>query len=193
MKKIIPIAGLVVVAIAVWLLFMSGQRASNVPADGWSVYEGPYFTVSYPSGYIVNPSYTFDISPEKRVEGVSFTVDPRMASGTNLGTDTRITVESIPTLSSCNAAAYLDGSHTPFTVVERGKTYSVATSSGAGAGNFYEEVVYVRTDNLGPCPAVHYYIHNLNIQNFPEGTVVEYDRFKLLEEFDKLRLSLETR
>jgi len=193
MNKILPLAGVVALALAVWLILMGGQKVGNLPADGWQQYEGAAFTVSIPSGYNVNEAYGHTISPDVAARGVAFTVAASMATGTNLGSDTRISVETIPTLSACNATAYLDGINHAYTVVEDGKTYSVASSTSAGAGNFYEEIVYVRTDNAGPCPAVRYVLHNTVLANYPAGSVVEFDREALIEEFDKIRLSLETK
>lgn len=193
MNKLYSAGALAAIIVAVWVAVTVGQKVENLPADGWGQYEAPSFTVSLPEGYLVEELYLHDIRPGLQSAGVRFYVDPKAATGTNLGQDSGVSLEQIPTLSSCNPAAYLDGEHEVTTVVEEGKTFALATSSGAGAGNFYEEWVYVRTDNAGVCPAVRYTLHTTALQNYPEGTVKEYDREALLEEFDKIRLSLQTR
>ncbi len=68
-------------------------------------------------------------------------------------------------------------------------SYSLATSSNAGAGNVYDEVVYALPGSK-PCTAVRYQIHSTNIGNYPEGTVTEYNQAALLEEFNKIRRSI---
>lgn len=193
MKTLYPLGALVAIAIGVWVALTVGQKTENLPADGWRQYEAPSFIISIPEGYVVEENYVHDVRPGQQSSGVRFFVDPKMATGTNLAADSSISVEQIATLSACNPAAYLDGEHEVTTVVEEGKSYALATSSGAGAGNFYEEWVYVRTDNAGPCPAVRYRLHNTAIQNYPSGTVKEYDREALLDEFDKIRRSVQTR
>ncbi len=194
LSKLYPFAGLVVLAVIAYIALTAGQKAQNLPADGWKQYVAPAFTIAVPPGYTAEQyAYTIDALERITSSGVKFPIDPAMASGTNLSADSYVSVERIPTLSACNAGAYIYGNEPVESLIDEGKAYSVATSSGAGAGNFYEEWVYVRTDNPGICPAVRYYIHTTNLANYPEGTVQAYNREALLEEFDKIRLSLETK
>lgn len=63
----------------------------------------------------------------------------------------------------------------PFTRIE---------TADAGAGNFYETVSY-RIVHNDACFAIEYVIHSTNINNYPEGTVEEFDKeevVRLLEE-----------
>ena len=70
-----------------------------------------------------------------------------------------------------------------------GVTYSVASTTDAGAGNRYEEQVYALA-GANPCIAVRYFIHTTELGNYPAGTRVAYDRAALLAQFDAIRHSL---
>jgi len=43
------------------------------------------------------------------------------------------------------------------------------------AGNRYEEQVWALKDS-SPCFAVRYFIHSTVVENYPEGTVIEFDK-----------------
>ena len=64
-----------------------------------------------------------------------------------------------------------------------GVTYEVLYSTGAGAGNFYEETVYL----LSHCQAIRYFIHSSNIYNYDPGTIKEFDHDALIKTFDQVR------
>ena len=68
-------------------------------------------------------------------------------------------------------------------------TYSVASSTGAAAGNRYEETVYA-LPGTNHCIAVRYFIHYGVIENYPVGLVREFDKKSLLKEFDTIRRTL---
>ena len=68
--------------------------------------------------------------------------------------------------------------------------YSLATSSTAGTGNIYEEMVYA-IPNSSPCTAVRYVIHSTSAANYEPGLVQEFDWVKLMEAFDTIRRSLQ--
>jgi hypothetical protein len=146
-------------------------------------------SVVVPKTFLVNEKYAYDLVPGKQIQGVKFTIDPAMATGTNLSTDTYISVESQPNAKQCTATLFLDGIHPTLSTTEGRVTYSVASSSGAGAGNRYEETVYA-LQGTNPCVAVRYFVHYGVIQNYPEGTVTEFDNVKLMNVFDGIRSSL---
>jgi hypothetical protein len=112
-----------------------------------------------------------------------------MATGTNLSADSGVSVESLPRARSCTGDIYIYENVKAQDVTVGGVVWSMASTSGAGAGNFYEETVYALKDSK-PCLAVRYLIHSTNIGNYPPGTVTEFNRAALLADYDKIRDSL---
>ena len=52
-------------------------------------------------------------------------------------------------------------------------------------GRRYDQVFY-RTISAGKCFEVIFLIHSSNIGNYPSGTVVEYDRVRLLHKLEEV-------
>ena len=148
--------------------------------------------VDYPKNYQLNTSYAYDqFGAKKLIHGVKFIIPTSMATGTNLSSsDTGVSIEQLPNAKKCTGDIYLLANVKAAAVTEGGVDYSIATSSGAGAGNFYEEIVYALAGSK-PCIAVRYFIHSTNINNYPAGAVVEFDRATILSQFDAIRQSLE--
>lgn len=165
------------------------------PGDLPQVYESGSngFSVRYPKGYTADPSYKYqEMGPGKDIYGVSLTIPASMAEGTNLGSDTRVSVEEIPNAKECTAGLFLDHGAMPLnvtTTTEDGTEYSTASFTGAGAGNRYEETVYA-LPGTNPCVAVRYWIHYGVIENYPQGAVKEFDKNALLKQFDAIRRTL---
>jgi hypothetical protein len=100
-----------------------------------------------------------------------------------------VIVEQLPRAKNCTGDIFVYDNVKATTRTENGVTYSVASTSGAGAGNFYEETIYALAGSV-PCTAVRYYIHSSNIGNYTPGTVREFDKNALLDSFDDIRTSL---
>lgn len=165
-----------------------GQAASQQIAT--STYATTTFSVVYPRDFTVDDSYVYDqVNPKKPISGVKFTVPGGMATGTNLSSDSYVSVEWLPRAKNCTGDIYLAANVKPSSVNENGVEYSRATSSGAGAGNIYDEMVYALSGS-SPCTALRYFIHSSNISNYEPGAVREFDRDTLLQAFDKIRQSL---
>jgi membrane-bound inhibitor of C-type lysozyme len=151
------------------------------------------FSIRYPVEYTVNPDYQYqEFGPGKEISGVSFTIPADLATGTNLAEDSYLSVEKIPEKDICTAGLFLDRGERPLattTITDNGIEYSVASSTGAAAGNRYEEMVYALT-GTNPCIAVRYLIHYGVIENYPPGAVKEFDRAALLDQFDAIRRTL---
>lgn len=155
-----------------------------------STYATSSFSVVYPVDFTVDPNFqNTEVSPTKPIAGVKFTIPMTMATGTNLSSDSYLSIEQLPRAKNCTADIYLSQNvkATPWT--DNGVAYSVATSTDAGAGNLYEEQVYAISGS-SPCTAVRYFIHSGNIGNYPEGAVTAFDESALLAAFDKIRQSL---
>jgi membrane-bound inhibitor of C-type lysozyme len=147
------------------------------------------FSLRIPPDFSPNEAYEYQLSPSKTISGVKFTIPETLAAGTNLSVDSYLSVESMPQTASCTADLFIDGIHPPQQISEGDVEYSVATSSDAGAGNRYEETVYA-IPGTNPCVAVRYFIHYGVVQNYPEGTVKEFDKQALLDLFDEIRQTL---
>ncbi len=149
------------------------------------------FSIRIPSDYSVVEKYSYDQISGKKIGGIKFTIPASLAQGTNLGSDSYISVEQIPNAKSCTADAFVSlvngtgvESKTDGTM-----TYSYASTTGAGAGNRYQETVYT-LPGTNPCVAVRYFIHYSVFQNYPEGTVKEFDENALISQFDSIRRTL---
>lgn len=150
------------------------------------------FSVRYPICYILNSDYSYaELGPGKKISGVKFTIDPKIASGTNLSTDSYISVEYIPQVKTCEADMFFQfAQYEKSDVTDNGVTYSsVASTIGAAAGNRYEETVWAFPDT-NPCLTVRYFVHYGVIENYPPGAVTEFNRSALLSQFDAIRRSV---
>jgi membrane-bound inhibitor of C-type lysozyme len=169
------------------------QVASD-PGGLSQVYESSVqgFSLRYPVGFSFTDPYTYqELGPGKDITGVKFTIPASTAQGTNLGSDSYISVEKIPNAQSCDASLFLDGGNgmKVQTVVDGDTTYSFASTTGAGAGNRYEETVYA-IPGTNPCIAVRYFIHYSVIENYPPGTVQQFNESALMSQFDSIRRTL---
>jgi hypothetical protein len=149
------------------------------------------FSLRLPSGYTADESYKYtELGPDEEITGVRFTIPNTVATGTNLSSDSYISVEQIPDLPSCIAGPFLwKGQKIELSPSDDVTQFLVASSTGAAAGNRYENAVYAIQDS-NPCIAVRYYLHYSAIENYPTGAVREYDRQMLLATFDAIRHSL---
>lgn len=147
------------------------------------------FSIRLPQDYSVDEKYRYQqLGPGKDIMGIKFTIPASMATGTNLSSDSYVSVEGIPNTQTCTASLFLNK------VKDLGAndgqlSYSVATSTGVSAGNRYDEAVFA-LPGTNPCIAVRYYIHYGVFQNYPAGTVREFDKQTLLAQFDSIRRSL---
>jgi hypothetical protein len=147
------------------------------------------FSIRVPQDYTTDASYRYQLrGPGHDIPGVKFTIPEGVATGTNLASDTYLSVEKLPQTVNCSAAAFLDQGVIAHAISEAGANYSVASTTGAGAGNRYEETVYALPGS--PCLAVRYFIHYGVIENYPPGLVREFDEGALTAQFDAIRRTL---
>ncbi|MFA5131452.1 MAG: hypothetical protein WC467_03420 [Patescibacteria group bacterium] len=150
------------------------------------------FSSRYPDGYTVKSDYKYqELGPGKDISGVAFVIPESLASGTNLSADSYFSVETIPGATDCSANLFLDMANglPATTTLKDGLVYSFASSTGAGAGNRYEESVYAMP-GTNPCLAARYFIHYGVLENYPEGAVKEFDRVTINKQFDAMLLSV---
>jgi hypothetical protein len=160
------------------------------PAPIANTYATSTFSVSYPGSYLLDENYAYEGFPNKPVAGVKFSVPLSATEGTNLGSDSGVSIESLPRAQNCTGDIYVVPNVKAVALTVGSTTYSTATSSSGAAGNLYEEQVFAISGSK-PCTAVRYTIHSSNLGNFEEGSVAEFDRGVLLREFDSIRDSLE--
>jgi hypothetical protein len=141
--------------------------------------------------YRVDPAHTYTaMGPSASISGVRFTIPSAMASGTNLSSDTYVSVEHLSGEGVCDAVAFLGVQSVQSETIRDGTlTYSFASTTGAGAGNRYEEYVYAQLAG-DLCIGVRYFIHSSAIENFPAGAVREFNKATLIAEFDSIRRTL---
>lgn len=143
------------------------------------------------SQWSVDPTYKYaERGPNNTIAGVKFTIPSSLATGTNLSSDSYVSVEHLPQGQKCDASSFMMTTGIKSQTIREGVlSYSVASTTDAAVGNRYEETVYARTDSK-PCVAVRYRIHYGAIQNYPAGKVREFDRASLLGIFDDIRRTL---
>jgi hypothetical protein len=154
------------------------------------------FSVRLPGDYTIDESYAYqELGPSRDISGIKFTIATSTSAGTNLGQDSYVSVEEIqlanPQTDECSANLFVDTTEAlPARIInDSGTDYSVASSTGAGAGNRYEETVYA-LPGTNPCVAVRYFIHYGVIENYPVGAVQEFNKQSLLNQFDAIRRTL---
>jgi hypothetical protein len=156
----------------------------QVNTSTWKTYTDPSgaFTIRYPADWTVNTSYVdSEMGPGAERGGVAFVVPATLTKGTNLGDDTSVSIETHTQSIQCNASDFFDPQSISMggEIQISGKTYSVATGSGAGAGNRYEEI-FASVPGSSPCFGAQLFIHSSVIENYPPGTVTAFDRNQLL-------------
>lgn len=147
------------------------------------------FSASTPQGYTAQPSYFYyALGPGREIPGVKFTIPASLVQGTNLSSDSGVSVELL-SRAACTPADFLDNPSTTTAVTINGNQYKSATSGGAGAGNLYEETVFVRKVR-DLCYGIRYFIHSTQVGNYPIGTVRGFDRKALLRDFEAIAASI---
>lgn len=194
-KYIVGLIALILIALAgyyAWQYESTPPRPAPPPPPTTSTYATTTFSIQYPSSYSVDETYTYDQFEGKPIAGVQFMIPISATEGTNLSSDSYVSVEWLPRAKQCTGDIYIVPNVKPIDLTVASTTYSFATSTGASAGNSYEEHVYAVKDSK-PCTAIRYFIHSGNIGNYPtegEGAAREFNRSDLLREFDSIRDAL---
>jgi hypothetical protein len=147
---------------------------STASTTSVKTYSTSDFSFSYPADF----AFASSSSNSNFADGVSFIVPSSMTEGTNLGTDSRIYVETKAT-STCSARSFVDpsmiaGSKSQ-SVTENGQDFDMVTTSDAGAGNFYKTDVYATEANKS-CVGIELFVHSTNIANYDPGTIKAFDQ-----------------
>jgi hypothetical protein len=174
------------------LLVLACAAPSNVDArSAWHSYRDMRlgYAISYPPAWRLDTAYAYTgLGPQSEIRGVAFHIPPSMTQGTNLSPNlTGVSVETSP--GSCRADRFLEAPEHLRALRDNGIAYSIAEGEDAGAGNFYQQVIYAVVASE-PCLAVRYFIHSTNIGNYDPGTVRQFDRAALMAQFDRIRRTL---
>jgi hypothetical protein len=167
----------------------SAPKPAAQPPNGWRAYGDARlgFSIDYPEGWSVDRDHVYAMPVhDNRLTGVAFTVPLGLSTHTNLSSNSYLAVESVEGVDDCNASDFLDQPTAEHSETRGSQTWSVATMGDAGAGNFYDETVYA-LEGSKPCLAIRYFIHSMNISNYPDGTVRQFDHAQLVDIFDKIR------
>ncbi len=183
--------GLLVLIVLVLIFLFSATKDEALGDEVTFSSNEKGFSIEYPKGFGVNESYRYTgLGAGSEIEGVSFTVPEEMSNGTTLSSDTYLSVEKLAYVpSACTPDLFMDNVMQTSTLDDDGKHYDVALGGDAGAGNFYQNIVF-SIPGSSPCTAVRYLIHSTNINNYEPGTVEEFDSPSLLRVFDEMRRSL---
>jgi hypothetical protein len=170
-----------------------------VMVDNNSKFNGRSLLWSIDDIKIMDRIYTIDdesyqyqaFGPGKEINGIKFTIPESFAIGTNLSRDSYISIEYISQVKICDTKLFLYSSADEKSqiITDKNITYQFASSTEAAAGNRYEESVYVIQD-INQCLAVRYFIHYGVFENYPEGTITQFDKSKVLSAFNEIRRSL---
>ncbi len=199
---------LIVIAVVIALAIARSHMPKSAPVappassqnDTTHVYQNSMmgFSLRLPSiassegadGYKVDESYKYQaLGPGKDIFGTKFTIPKLLSAGTNLSSDSYISVEEIPKASNCSASLFVAPGSAVEKITDNGISYSVATTSDAGAGNRYDETVYA-IPGTNPCVAVRYFIHYSAFENYPAGSIKQFDEQALIASFDQIRMTL---
>lgn len=192
MKKLIAVLIILLfITIAVFLLIPKNKYESPVQ-NPYKEYTNSYYKLKLelPKEYTIEENYIHEITPTRRTTGVKFIIPESITQGTNLSKDTSISIESIPDAEYCTAELFTYyPAHKPDIITEDNRVYSLITSNEAGASNRYEEFIYTINDS-NPCIAIRYFIHYSAFENYPDGSVKEFDKQSIIESFDRMRRSV---
>ncbi|GEM_PF-1181286 len=166
----------------------AASAAAPTPA-GWPSYKATGFSISYPPGFIVDRHHEYEgIGNGNAILGTAFFIPPALYTGTNLSSDSYLSVEMFPQV-TCTPHAFLASYQDLPPVNESGRKWLVASDNEGAAGNLYRETVYALAGSV-PCIGVRYFIHSTEVGNYDPGTVQPFDINRVTAIFDRMRQSL---
>lgn len=179
LKIILAICVAVLIAAVFLKVFYVGKSPMVIPSV-----QSP--KISVPKDFTADNKYVYQGT---EAFGIKFTIPASLATSTNLSSDSYISLEEVMASSSCSASLFFGQNVQAQNIVDSGVAYSFASTSDAAAGNRYEESVYAFPGS-NPCLAVRYFIHYSVFENYPAGSVKEFDKKALIDQFDGIRKSV---
>ncbi len=168
---------------------------SQTPKEGWLLYKSDLhkFSVQHLQYSGITEGYYFEFPGSSvRNLGVAFPMPTNFIAGTNLASDSRTSIE---VSKECNPVVLVSNPNVKeFSRTIGGYTFRAATSSDAGAGNFYEEHVYATVSPrvAGECYVGRLFLHSMNLgiaQDTNPETLL-YDRARMAELFEEMLSTL---
>lgn len=146
------------------------------------------FSIRYPEDYTLDDAYQYQyFGPGREINGVKFVIPAILAADTNLSSsDTGVSVETIFNTTDCDAGLFLEGDAEAQDIMDDDREYSWTSRTEGAVGNRYEEEIWA-IPGLNSCTAVRYLIHYMDINNYLEGSVTEFDHEALMDQFDSIR------
>ncbi|HVW71557.1 MAG TPA: hypothetical protein VHB93_00180 [Candidatus Paceibacterota bacterium] len=161
--------------------------------SSWQVFGTALFTIRYPQIFTNNAVESNDewrsgANGDAGTLDLSIMLPKSYMPGTNFS-DAKLTVghsASAAPVSNCLKPDPSGGPSSSMTTrLINGVSFTVFTSSDAGAGNLYDTTSY-RTMHNNTCIAVEYTIHYTQIANYPPGTVTQFDESKVAAMLDSV-------
>ena len=175
---------------------LAGTITTNIDTDTFTDVSKT-FSFSYPSDLSVSGGgggYTQNWMVNATTSGMILAevkIPQSYVPSTNFG-DATLTVGTSAdpsALATCLTYNPTGGKATAATsTVINGTTYTVFHSADAGAGNRYDTTSY-RTSRNSQCYAIEYTIHYAVFQNFPKGSVKQFDESALQTKLDAIAQS----
>lgn len=158
------------------------------PTANWELYNEPgQFSLEHPADFVVEEGVDFGVNIGESIVKISFPEESFNETPTNFN-DAYFVIsasEAEEDVAICTNYGDL-GSARPGEAGEiqiNGVTFSTWSQVEAAAGNLYESKLY-RTVRDNRCYEAALVLHTGNIANYPEGTVIEFDKtqaFSVLE------------
>lgn len=178
----------IIVAIVIVIVTIKEPTGSNFSKIYSNRKEG--FSIKIPENFKTDESYSYQaLGPGKEIKGIKFGVPVLLSNGTNLSDDSYISVEEIPKTSECSASLFLSAGAKTNNMEDNNTPYSKGFLSDAAAGNRYDETVYA-IPGTNPCLAIRYFIHYGAIENYPAGSIKQFDEQALINLFNGIRRTL---
>lgn len=147
------------------------------------------FSVSYSPEFVLEEPYAYTrVSPTKPISGVKFRVPASFTQGTNLASDSGVSVEQLPRANKCVGDIYLKANVRAVPLAEGTTNFSAATSTETVGADTFEEAVFAITGS-SPCIAVRYFLHTTSATGTATSTQ-QFDRAGVIAAFETIRRSL---
>ena len=150
-----------------------------IPGTPSVMYQDPQygFSIYYPSTTVLKTTGFDGFLPVAKTPVIAFSLDTNLFSGTNLvEAGVYIGATTSPSIvASCIGVRSSSGeTQASSTAVIGGTTFAVFDSTGAGAGNIYQEKAF-RTVNQGTCFEIVEMLHSGQLANYPAGKATAFD------------------